>query len=502
VTAAFDIELGNVPEHFAALHPEKLAVAYPGGDALTWAQLSRQSSALARVLRDRGVKQDDVVTLALPNCAAYFAFTSAIWKLGATVNYVSHRLPSHELAAIVRLAAPRLVIGKVELLDAACAVLDPGVDLEGIDDRPMTALHPRFWRAGTSGGSTGAPKIIVDRTPFSPSASLTGAPTGDAIFNPGPLYHAATFVTAHRMLAAGKLIAGMHRFDAEGALDMVERHRLQCLYLVPTMMHRIWALPEAVRQRHDLSCVQLVWHYGGPMAPWLKENWIEWFGAERIYELYGSSEYLGATVISGTEWLRRRGSVGRLQGKGGMKILRPDGTECAPGEVGEIYFLPAGGTQRPYHYIGAEPRLATGGWESVGDLGHVDADGYLFLADRRTDLILRGGANVYPAEVEMALDAYPGVKTSIVVGLLDDDLGEVLHAIVEVDRPDQLDVSALAAHMRDRLAGYKLPASYEFVSAALRDDAGKARRIALREQRREWVRQGHDFRVFPAAQPA
>ena len=182
------------------------------------------------------------------------------------------------------------------------------------------------------------------------------------------------------------------------------------------------------------------------------------------------------------EWLEHRGSVGRLLPGANIRLLDDEGNDVPPGEVGEIYFRPANGRGSTYHYLGAEPR-AIGEWETFGDLGRVDADGYLYLADRRTDLIISGGANVYPAEVEAALDAYPGVLASVVIGLPDEDLGQRVHAIVEVRTEAPPEPEALQAFLSERLAGYKRPRSLEMTRERLRDDSGKVRRSALRDAR-------------------
>jgi bile acid-coenzyme A ligase len=249
-------------------------------------------------------------------------------------------------------------------------------------------------------------------------------------------------------------------------------------------MHRIWRLPEATRRKYDLSSLRVVLHMAAPCPIWLKEWWIDWLGPERIFELYAGTERQGFTSITGQEWLEHKGSVGKVGAGFGLKVLDQDGNTLGPGEVGEIYFLPEAGPGATYRYIGAEPRRA-GNWESLGDMGHLDEDGYLYLADRRTDLILSGGANIYPAEVESAIDAHPNVLSSAVIGLPDDDMGQMVHAIVQLKpglRGDEAE-DELRAFVAQRLTKYKLPRSFEFVDSPLRDDAGKIRRSQLREDR-------------------
>jgi len=273
----------------------------------------------------------------------------------------------------------------------------------------------------------------------------------------------------------------MSRFDAEEALRLIEQHRVQYILLVPTMMHRIYRLVEAIRNRYDLSSVQRIMHLGAPCPVWLKQAFIDWLGAERIFELYAGTEAQGVTVINGNDWLAHRGSVGKPLPTSEMKILDPDGNELPPRQVGEVYMRPKAGPGTTYHYIGATPK-SRDGWESLGDMGYLDEDGYLYLVDRQTDMILSGGANVYPAEVESAIDTHPAVRSSAVIGLPDEDLGQAVHAIVDI-ADNQLDAEVLRTHLQDQLARYKIPRSFEFVRVPLRDDAGKVLRSALRAER-------------------
>jgi bile acid-coenzyme A ligase len=246
-------------------------------------------------------------------------------------------------------------------------------------------------------------------------------------------------------------------------------------------MGRIWRLPEDVRAKYDVSSLKTVWHLAAPCPPWLKEEWIRWLGADVIWELYGGTEGLATTVISGAEWLAHRGSVGRVALGGVMKAFDADGNELPLGQTGEIYMKRAEGVPATYRYVGATARTLPDGWESIGDIGWFDDEGFLYLADRRTDMILVGGANVYPAEIEAALEEHPLVASCAVIGLPDDDLGNRVHAIVQPR--GELTSEELQGHLADRLVIYKRPRSFEFVSEPLRDDAGKVRRTALRDER-------------------
>jgi bile acid-coenzyme A ligase len=212
----------------------------------------------------------------------------------------------------------------------------------------------------------------------------------------------------------------------------------------------------------------------------LKQCWIDWLGAEKVYELYAGTEAQTATIINGVDWLAHRGSVGRPQ-DGTVKITDEDGNEVPVGEKGEVWMRSLRDTPT-YHYVGAEARTLDGGWESLGDMGHLDADGYLYLGDRAADMILSGGANIYPAEVEAALQEHEGIHSCAVIGLPDEDKGNRVHAIIEADE-HSFDLDELKAFLAERLVVYKLPRTFEFVNTPLRDDAGKVRRSALRAER-------------------
>jgi bile acid-coenzyme A ligase len=352
-----------------------------------------------------------------------------------------------------------------------------------LSDAPLPDVLAENVRCMTSGGSTGRPKLIVDLSPalVDPDAPDNGMLPGGVTLVPGPLYHAGPFMTSWSQLLGGGTVVLMSRFDAEQALALIERHRVDWVLFVPTMMQRIWRLPEPVRRRYDVSSLRRVMSTGAPSPAWLKRAWIDWLGPEKIFEAYGGTERSGGTMISGVEWLAHPGSVGRPTLGRRIRVQRPDGSECAPREVGEVFMMPPAGRGSTYRYIGAEPVAAADGWETLGDMGYLDEEGFLYLVERKSDMILVGGANVYPAEIEAALDAHPAVRSSAVIGLPDDDLGSRVHAIVDATAPVGED--ELRAHLAAHLVQYKIPRSFEFVHEPLRDDAGKVRRSALREER-------------------
>jgi bile acid-coenzyme A ligase len=477
------LSYGRAISWLAEQEPERPAIVHEGTES-TRAELERRSNRLARAFVARGVSAGDLVTIALPNGCEFLEACAATWKLGATPQPISARLPEKERSAIVELAKPALVVGVEPGAYGSHPTLPPGFEPEmEHSDAPLPDVVPEHARAMTSGGSTGRPKLIVDLVPGTcdPEVAENGMVVGGTTLVPGPLYHAGPFITAWQCLHSGGTAVVMSRFDAVEALELIERHRVDWVLFVPTMMLRIYRLPDETKQRFDLSSLNRVMCTGAPCPAWLKHAWIDWLGPEKVWEAYGGSERIAGTIISGSEWLEHPGSVGRPTGDRKLRILDADGADCAPGQVGEIYMLPPGGRGSTYRYVGAEASATSDGWETLGDLGSLDPDGYLYLADRKTDMVVTGGANVYPAEVEAALEAHPAVRSSAVIGLPDDDLGQRLHAILETAEPVSDD--ELREHLAEHLVIYKIPRSFERVDRPLRDDAGKLRRSALREAR-------------------
>jgi len=479
-----EISIGAALAKQAAQQPNNIAVQCED-DMRTWAELHKRTNRIARGLAAKGVKFGDFLTIALPNGVGFIEASYAAWKLGAVPQPVSFRLPAGELRAIAELANTPVVVGDTTTTDAG----KPVVTIEELyalsnDDSDLEDRISPSWKAPTSGGSTGRPKLIVAGQPglANPlSAEFWRIAPDDIVLMPAPLYHNGPIVTVFPALQVGARVIIMPRFDAEKTLQMIQTHRATWIYLVPTMMGRIWRLPEEVRTKYDLSSLRTVWHLAAPCPAWLKEEWINWLGAKKIWELYGGTEGQARTTLDGEEWLAHRGSVGRTHESGEIRIFDGEGRELPVGETGEVYMRRNPLLPETYRYIGAEARTIHDGWESLGDIGWMDADGYLYLADRRSDMILVGGANVYPAEVEAALEEHPMVQSCAVIGLPDDDLGNRIHAIVQ--RRGALSEGELFAHLAERLVTYKRPRSVEFVDEALRDDAGKVRRSALRAER-------------------
>jgi bile acid-coenzyme A ligase len=453
------------------------------GRTVTRGELDARSTQMARAYLDLGVGLGDFVTIGLPNGIDWYVHFLACWKVGAVPQPVSPVLPPAERQAIVELADSVLVVGGApeDHPGRQCVPADFAPPA-GTSTEPLPEVVSPAWKAPTSGGSTGRPKLIVAGTGAEGSNAvnvwLYGFEDDDVQVVAGPLYHNAPIAHSIPGLLLGHRLVVLPKFDEHKILDVIEQHRVTWMTLVPTMMHRVHRALENGPPR-DLSSVRLLWHMAAKCPEWLKEAWIERLGPDAVVELYGGTEAQALTVITGREWLEHRGSVGRPT-IGEMKVFGEDGTELPPGEVGEIYLRAPDVLGATYRYIGAEAKRNDEGWESLGDLGWTDADGYLYISDRRVDMIVAGGANIYPAEVEAVLDAHPKVLSSVVVGLPDADLGQRVHALVQVSEPVEPD--ELLRFVGERLVRYKVPRSLELIEAPLRDDAGKVRRSAMRDE--------------------
>ena len=448
----------------------------------SWRDLDALTNRLARALGEAGVSFGDLVSVALPNSIEFAETCIAIWKLGATPQPVSPDLPPPELRGVLELARCPLVVAERRAdIDARRLVVPAELPLEDYSPLPLRDLISPSWKAPTSGGSTGMPKLIISTEPGRVDLSAPapfGMPSHGCQVVPGPLYHNAPFSAAFHGLFRGNHIVLLPRFNPEATLEAIQANRADFIILVPTMMHRIARLPSEVLQSVDMSSLKMLWHMAAPCPDWLKQWWINWLGADRVFELYGGTEGQAVTAIRGDEWLLHRGSVGR-PGIGEMIVLRDDGTEADVGEDGEIFMRRDAHGTETYRYRGATARRLPGGWESLGDIGRFDEDGFLYITDRRGDMIVSGGANVYPAEVENALSEHPDVASCAVVGVPDADRGRSVHAVVQLRAEVAEDV--LVDFLATRIARYKIPRSFEFVSEPVRDDAGKVRRSRLVE---------------------
>ncbi len=448
---------------------------------ITGSWLAEHSAKMAGEFHERGLGYGQRLGLRLRNSPEFAAAALAAWRLGAVPVPVRWDLPEWELERVTEVVDAALFVGP-EDLDWLGAV----AERESYDGPLQVSPH---MQGICSSGSSGTPKIILSSTPAMLSEA-TGTPFAEVwiriprpqtILVLAPMYHVNAFATLHSMLAGDRLVV-LEKFDASRALELIERHRVTTFTATPTMLQRMADSPDA--DTRDLSSIEWILQGAAPMPPSLVHRWASLIGAEKIVMAYGMTEAIGLTALNGTEYMEHEGSVGRGFRGTEVKIIDDDGAEVAVGELGDIYMrAPSIGGST---YLGQAPQMKAtdDGFTTVGDMGYVDADGYLYLVDRRSDLIISGGANVFPAEVEKALIDHPKIADIVVIGLSDPEWGKRVHALIEpIDVSDPPTFEEVRQYAKERLAPYKVPKSIEILDAIPRSEATKVNRTRLVEAR-------------------
>jgi long-chain acyl-CoA synthetase len=475
-------------------------VALVAGDRrISFGELDADANRIARVLTDAGVRAGDRVAVMLHNRPELFAVWNGVARVGALVVPVSYRSLTDEVAYLVDdSGATALFYDDAEVvqpaLPARAGLLAAWhADDDALWSRPATAPTDEYLGAPVvtmnyTSGTTGRPKGIERAAPAptreyppNPIVAFWGFTASDVHLLCGPAYHTAPGAYAQYSLGEGGTVVVMPRFTAESCLNLIQRERVTTSHMVPANFIRIL---EAPWHEFDLTSVKKILHAAAPCPPAVKRQIMEVFPPGTVWEYYGASEGM-CSVISPEEWLRKPGSVGRAFPGVAITIRDEDGNELPPGEVGSVYASGMSGMPKfAYHNA---PEKTSDAWRgdefTVHDLGSLDEDGYLFLADRRVDLILRGGVNIYPAEVEHALATNPDVVDSAVFGLPDEQLGQHVHAILELRPGAAPDPDAILEHLRGQLAPYKLPTTFEFIDELPREPNGKVLKRQLRDAR-------------------
>jgi long-chain acyl-CoA synthetase len=504
-----------------------LATSHPPGAVIgerfiALPDLRGRGARLAGALRARGIGQDGSVALLLRNDAPFLDAMLAAAQLGAYPVPMNWHFKAEELRYILEDSGARVLVAHADLLRQLQGMVPPGVCVivvrtpehiataynvtteQGMPphgaeeyEAVLAAAEPYtdFSLVGSRGsivytsGTTGRPKG-VRRLALGADAAARftklsrewfGFRHGFRTVMAGPMYHSAPNTYTRASLTLDGLTVLMPKFDAEDLLRIIQDYRITHLHVVPTMMVRLLRLPAEARTRYDLSSLEFVIHGAAPCPPEVKRQMIEWWGPV-IHEYYGATECGMVTRSSSAEWLARPGTVGRVWAGRRVKILRDDGLEAAPGEVGEIFLSLDLVPQFTYHNADQARRdIEREGLITNGDMGYLDADGFLFLVDRKKDMVISGGVNIYPAEIEGELSAHPAVGDCAVLGIPDEEFGERVIALVVKQVGADVSEGALQEYLRGRLAGFKVPRQVKFVDALPRDPSGKLMKRQLRE---------------------
>ncbi len=498
------------PGAFARVDPERVAaVMADSGEQLTYRELDDRSRRLSRLLYDAGLRRGDVVALFTDNSLPAFEVYWAAHRCGLYLTAVNSHLTPDEAAYIINDCGAQALVISAGLGDLAAAVaracagvelrMAYGGDVDGCESYESRLAKtdeqadvPVLWAGSSllySSGTTGRPKGVRPPLPeqrvdeeHNPLTKLAfmffGFDSGPIVYlSPAPLYHAAPLRWCGTIHALGGTVVLMDRFNAEQALAAIERYRVTHSQWVPTMFVRFLRLPEEVRGRYDLSSHRVAVHAAAPCPVDVKLAMIGWWGPV-LREYYASTEGIGMTYIDSPDWVNHPGSVGKAV-FGVLRVCDDEGKELAPGEVGTVYFE----REAPsFEYLHDPDKTRAAyhpghvAWATTGDLGYVDGEGYLYLTDRKAFMIISGGVNIYPQEIEDALALHPAVIEVAVIGVPNPEMGEEVKAVVQPApgaSPGPELAAELAAYLRERVAGFKIPRSFDFVDELPRTPTGK-----------------------------
>jgi fatty-acyl-CoA synthase len=489
----------------AVATPDKPAVImHPSGTVVTFGELEARANQLAHLFRAAGLVEGDAVAILMENSENMHAVMWAARRAGLYYVPINTHLTAAEVAYIIDNSSAKAIVGSGGLRDtlaglgselpsglpAVLLIVDGELDgwrryPECVVDQPVTPIPDEIEGdlLQYSSGTTGRPKGIKRALPHLPPSEVPGLMSAligfwmhpDAVYlSPAPLYHTAPSVWSMQTQAGGITTVILEKFTPEGALEAIQKHRITHGQFVPVMFTRMLKLPETVRTSYDVTSLERVMHAAAPCPVEIKKQMIDWWGPI-VDEYYASSEAIGSTLITAEDWLTHPGSVGKSM-MSALHILDEDGNELPAGETGEIYF--EGGFD--FEYLNDPGKTASSrdsnGWKTVGDIGYLDEDGYLYLTDRRHHMIISGGVNIYPQEAENILVTHPLVMDAAVFGIPDDEMGQRVKGVVQtVDAADATDAFAdeLLTWLRDRLSHYKCPRSISFEAQLPRTDTGK-----------------------------
>ena len=497
----------------AAADPERVALVAPDGTEVTAARLAARANQVSHGLRALGVERGDTIAVVVPNGVEMMELVLGAQQIGLYMTPINHHLVGPEIAYIVRDSDAKVLVGHERFAGALTVAADeanfpedrrfaigsipgwrPYRDLTDgqPDTRPdnRTSGAPMHYTSGTTGQPKGVKRALADIDPdemgalYSMFLMMFGVQPedGNVHITGSPLYHTAVLLWTTNSLHLGHKVVLMDKWSPEEMLRLIDRHRVTTSHMVPTQFHRLLALPEDVRSKYDVSSLRCMVHAAAPCPIEIKRRMIDWWG-DSIMEYYAATEG-GGTIVTAKEWVERPGTVGKAWTGSEIRILDDDGNQLPPAQIGTVYMALA---QASFEYKGDPEKTSANrrdGFFTVGDVGELDEDGYLFLRDRKIDMIISGGVNIYPAEIEGTFLTCPLVGDVAIFGIPNEDWGEEIKAVVEPAEGQQAG-PALEAQLREfaeaNLASYKRPKSYDFTTEMPRDPSGKLYKRKLRD---------------------
>ena len=502
------------PGVYAKASPEKTAVIMAGsGETMSYGELDAYANKLARHFAKLGFEYGDHIAILVDNRLECPAIQWGAHYAGLYYTFISNRLTASEVAYIVEDCGAKAFIAcssTIELAQAACEEMstspllysvDAAADVENLEDvlvgystDPLEGAKEgseMLYSSGTTGRPKGVKPVLTD-LPLGSTYTVAGlmkmgfgVSDASVYLSPAPYYHAAPMKWCQGTLALGGTVVMLEKFDAEKILAAIDQYSVSHAQFVPTMFTRLLALPEAVKEKYDISSLKVAVHAAAPCPVPVKEAMLNWWG-DIIAEYYSCTEGIGMTLVTSAQWREHPGTVGKAL-LGEVHILNEAGEELPAGEDGTVYF--ANGAPFVYHNDEAKTAEAYNGqgWASVGDIGHVDADGFLYLTDRKSNMIISGGVNVYPQETENVLIAHPKVMDAAVIGTPHADFGEEVRAVVQLEQgiePTEALAEELIAYCREQLSAIKSPRVVDFRESLPREPNGKLLKRLLRDEYR------------------
>lgn len=476
------VTAGMQLKYIADYKPHSVAIIYIDKEgktsSITWRELHVQSNKLAWRLREKKIGIGSTVMVAWPNCIEHIIATFAIWKVGACYLPISNKTAQKELIEITEMISPSLTFSefKVPSTNLTLNMKMMYEEIEGQSEEMPEDIIVNPNMISLSGGTTGKPKLICQNMPsgisddiFKMWFHMSGMDFEEKQLLLGPLFHGAPHTAAFNGLFSGNTLIMPRNLCPDNIMKLIKEYEVEYMQLVPILLNRIVRLPNI--NKEDFASIKAICHTSGFCSDFLKQTLIELLAPEKVYEIYSMTEIIGVTCIRGDEWLKHPGSVGLPMGYGQISIRDNDGIELPPYKLGEIYMTSPDKSFNTKYMNKDQLKVTEDGFRSVGDLGYVDEEGYLYFVDRRNDMLVTGGENVFVNEVETALLRHKDIIDAIVIGIPDEEWGRRIHSIIEVQ--GAISEEELRNFLRQYLSPYKIPKTFEFVRNLRRTDSGK-----------------------------